>query len=223
MLLTRPNLAPLGVVLAGWMCWRILSDRPARRLHIRRAAIVATGLTIGAVSVARLHRFLGVGIAAAMLVLAVQGWHDAGHWRRLWIGEALLLEMISRVRTSTPEQSVILSAHYSGTVWYHGGRACLRWDGLPDDWLDRAVGWLAERGVRTYAMVDSWELRFIRPKFAGQRLGKVFDAPPVMRAGDVAFFDLGAPPGTSTETISYDGRENRCEPRVPKPALIWKQ
>jgi len=120
--------------------------------------------------------------------------------------------------------SVVLAMQHSGAIRYYGGRMTLRWDNLPPEWLDRAVAWLSERGVRTYVLVEPFELRDMKKRFAGQALAARLDGPPDIRLGEKSFFDLSAPPGTQvvTQTIPLTLGPGDSRPPAPPPVLVLR-
>jgi hypothetical protein len=100
------------------------------------------------------------------------------------------------VRSHTPENSVVLAVHRSGSLRYYAGRTTLRYDMLDGDWLDRAVAWLQDRGVRVYAVLDERETREAKQRFAGQQRAAAFDRPMLVYApASTALYDLTAPAG----------------------------
>jgi hypothetical protein len=99
------------------------------------------------------------------------------------------------VRARTEPSSVVFAGLFSGSVRYYGGRMTLRADGLDTEWLDRAVDWLAERGIHSYALLQEEEVGRFVEAFAGQergilagRLAFVYDG-----MAKVYFFDLTRP------------------------------
>lgn len=96
----------------------------------------------------------------------------------------------------TDTQTVILSRQHSGSLRYYGGRVTLRYDELDPQWLDRAVAWLGERGVRAYLLADAWEIVEIKKRFKGQRALEHLDRPPVVDyrgPTNVLLYDLSRP------------------------------
>jgi hypothetical protein len=162
--------------------------------------------------------------AAAVAALLVQGivsvrWacHDGGcdhRSERKYPGAGEI------VRTRTEPDSVIFSDQHSGSIRYYGGRLSLRYDQLDREWLDRAVDWLAARGVHSYLVLDDWEVPKFREHFAGQRRVAQADQPIVTYRGTVVtqVFDLLNPVerrGPRVEWIDrFDG------PRFPRPAVV---
>jgi len=124
----------------------------------------------------------------------------------------------------TPQNSVVLAMQHSGSIRYYGGRVTLRWDVLDKDWLDRAVGWMADRGVPAYALLEHWELPLVKERFANQKLAAVFDQPPAFTMGDIAFFDLGAAadPARKTAVLPWNPQRGYAPAPAPLPTLVWK-
>jgi hypothetical protein len=122
------------------------------------------------------------------------------------------------VRSRTEDGSVLFAMQHSGSARYYAGRMTLRYDLLEPQWLDRAVAWLSDRGVRSYALLDDWEVKEFRQRFPGQARLSQLDVPVFIYSGTVSthFYDLTRPTSERrpTETIvdRFDG------PRFPLPA-----
>jgi hypothetical protein len=114
-------------------------------------------------------------------------------------------ESAALVRSRTDPKSVIFSMQHSGSIRYYAGRITLRYDLLNEAWLDRSVAWLAAHGAHPYALLDDWEVKEFRRRFAGQRRLAQLDTPVFIYQGAVAvhFYDLLRPSGEGqpTETI----------------------
>ena len=84
---------------------------------------------------------------------------------------------------------------HSGSIRSDTGRLLVRWDTLNPEWLDRAVAFLSERGVATYAVLEYWEEVEFRQRFRGQQLLAELDRGPLAtaRAGETRIYPLGAP------------------------------
>ena len=54
---------------------------------------------------------------------------------------------------------------HSGSMRYYTGRMIVRWDTLDPAWLDRAVAFLRDRGIATYALLEYWEEAEFRQRF----------------------------------------------------------
>jgi hypothetical protein len=106
------------------------------------------------------------------------------------------------VRAHTPENSVVLAVHRSGSLRYYAGRVTLRYDMLDPDWLDRATAWLQDRGVRVYAVLDERETAEAKQRFAGQQRATAFDRPVLVYApAGTGLFDLSAVPPPSSKPL----------------------
>jgi hypothetical protein len=124
-------------------------------------------------------------------------------------------------RRTVEATSVVFAMRHSGSCRYYGGLVTIRFDLLDPDWLDRAVEWLDERGVRAYLLVDEDELDAFRQRFASQRLVRRIEGAPVFRqhaAGSVRLYALShdrAPLGD----VNADAGAERCAQPRPEPAL----
>jgi hypothetical protein len=79
----------------------------------------------------------------------------------------------------TPEASVLFAMFHSGTARYYGNRMTVRYDWLPEDALDAAVDVLSTRGLRSYFLLEGWEIELARQRFAGRSAIGRLDQPPV--------------------------------------------
>jgi hypothetical protein len=79
----------------------------------------------------------------------------------------------------TPEGSVLFSMFHSGTARYYGHRMTVRYDWLPEDALDAAVDILNTRGLRSYFLLESWEIELARQRFGDRSAIGRLDQPPV--------------------------------------------
>lgn len=148
-----------------------------------------------------------VTAAVAMVVLLV-GAHqvreavDRGVFD-IWRGDRRHVVVAREVRRMTGRPAAIFSLQHSGSVRYYAGRVSIRYDAIDAAWIDRAIDWLASRGVQSYALLDEWEVDVFKRRFAGTRtVGRVND-PPLLEylAGPRVFLfglteprDLATPP-----------------------------
>ena len=129
------------------------------------------------------------------------------------------------VRAHTPENSVVLAFERSGSIRYYAGRMTLRYDILDPAWLDRAVAWMTEHGVRVYAILDERHASDMRERFAGQALAGALVRPVfVYKPASTSLFDLSHPndPARSTLLITRAPDERPgCDPALPlRPLAI---
>jgi hypothetical protein len=145
----------------------------------------------------------------------------------MWRGERRYPSLARHVRDSTPERSVIFSMQHSGTVRYYGGRMTIRYDEIEPNWIDRAVAWLAARGVQSYLLAEDWEVERFRERFAGTQSLAALDSPPVFLyegGGQAQLFDLSAAgnPPARYGRIHETFRSLRCVEPAPPPQLTLR-
>lgn len=158
------------------------------------------GLGLAALTVAGMqHRRAFVAVASAWLVLAL-GLYNARTASKLgafgiWEADRTHPEMSQLVSATVPEHSVVLSLIYSGALRYYGATNTLRYDILPGGWLDKATDWLSSRGVRTYALLEEWEIKEFEKRFRDQRAGDLSKSAVLIYRGihNVYLFDLTGP------------------------------
>lgn len=145
--------------------------------------------------------FLMIGTGAVLAFVARRGGRPAaalvtagviglGLWQvtvaedrsafNLWKEERRYVTVAQAVRRITDRQSVVFAMQHSGSLRYYGGRMTLRYDSFTGAWLDRAVAWLADRGITSYMVLDDWEVPAVREKFSHLEAGKRLDEPPLL-------------------------------------------
>jgi Dolichyl-phosphate-mannose-protein mannosyltransferase len=144
---------------------------------------------------------------------------------RLWEGEQRYLTVAAEVRAATGRQSVVFSMQHSGSLRYYAGRTTIRYDNFEPAWLDRSIAWLTERGIRTYLLVEDWEIDVFKQRFAGQQTMTRLDAPPLFVYDGpftIYFFDLGsdASRGTPVRVVTETYKGPFCVPPVLPPSLV---
>jgi hypothetical protein len=72
----------------------------------------------------------------------------------------------NEIASRAPANAVVLSVQHSGSVRYYANRITLRYDWLADDALDLTLRDLAARGRPVYLVVDDWEEKEFRERFA---------------------------------------------------------
>jgi hypothetical protein len=107
----------------------------------------------------------------------------------------------NEVASRTPADAIVLSVQHSGSVRYYANRITLRYDWLKDDALDPALRDLAAKGRRAYLVVDDWEEKEFRARFApANRAGRLDWAPIARVSGspEVHIFEMqdGGPAST---------------------------
>ena len=110
-------------------------------------------------------------------------------------GEERYPEVALYIDSALPADAAIITMQHSGSIRYYTGRMIVRWDTLNPEWLDRAVAFLHDRGVATYAVLEYWEEAEFRQRFRGQQLIAELDRGPVAtaRAGETRLYPLSGP------------------------------
>jgi hypothetical protein len=130
------------------------------------------------------------------------------------------------VRKHTVDNSVVLVWERSGTIRYYSGRTTLRYDFLDREWLDRAVGWLRERGVHVYAVLDPNHREQCLRRFAGQTTLAALDHAVFLYEPDrTALYDLTTPASPDQSFILYDGDPGGrppCDPPLDATPIVLR-
>jgi hypothetical protein len=85
------------------------------------------------------------------------------------------------------------------------------------------VAWFAERGIKTYAVLEEWEIAGFRERFSPlNRLGRLASPPSLIYVGPatVYVYDFSRPE-LPAETLRWPDidRGPACVPPQPKPVL----
>jgi hypothetical protein len=144
----------------------------------------------------------------------------------IWQAERAVVDVARAVRDATDERSVVLALTHSGTLRYYGGRVTLRYDSLPEDWLDRAAEWLRARGVGAYALLEPDEVPAFKRRFAGARAVADLDRSDVLiysGARTAVLYDLTRTNAGSSRTApTHDLESLGAALPAPVPALSLK-
>ena len=102
------------------------------------------------------------------------------------------------VAARTPADAIVLSVQHSGSVRYYANRTTLRYDWIDDAALDTVIRDLAAQGRRSYLVVDDWEEKEFRARFAPANRGGQLGTPIARVPGspEVRMFEMpdGAAP-----------------------------
>jgi hypothetical protein len=120
---------------------------------------------------------------------------------------------------------------HSGSLRYYSGRVPIRWDLFDNNWLDASVDWLSSQDVSAYAVLESWEVKDFRERFAGQGATAGTDVPVVIYHGyrnrwTVFLYNLSSPPEPGTPPVVVDEEDPsqwRNWPAGPEPTLTLKR
>jgi hypothetical protein len=99
----------------------------------------------------------------------------------------------NEIAARAPEDAMVLSVQHSGSVRYYANRITLRYDWLKDGALDTVLRDLAAKGRRAYLVVDDWEEKEFRARFApANRAGRLDWAPIARVSGspEVHIFEM---------------------------------
>lgn len=186
---------PLAVLAAylpymafeGWQNLRFLL--PAYPPLLIGMGVVAAAL------VARAGRTAGGVLAATLIVAAtaMSGWNLV---RREGLpGYALRDARFTRAvayARALPSDAVLLSVVHSGTLHFYSGRSVLRWELVGPHDLDRAIGYLRERGRAVYWIGDPLERDLFSQRFEGTETAAVLARSASRPDEDVLVYELTA-------------------------------
>ena len=142
--------------------------------------------------------------AVAALCLAVMGWRwDSAGMQPPQPNERRFAVVGEFVRNELPPNAILLSMQHSGSVRYYSGRPTVRWDLLPEEWLDGSVRFLREKGYVPLLLLEEWEQPLFVQRFAPHsKLGALDRQPLATYTGQTRadIFDLSDQANTgSTE------------------------
>jgi hypothetical protein len=224
-----PWLAVLVVAMSIEYLAYAIADHPSLlRYFLPGYPFIMLGLSAVVLGLTRLHTLWGPLLGTVVVaVLCAQGFRVAQreHVFQQAMVQAKHADVAEHVRRATPDNSVVLAMQHSGSLRYYAGRVTMRWDLLSPEWLDRAVAWMAERGVPTYALLDDFEQAEMVQRFAGQELTATLMGPPVFRFGSKLFYDLSRSNDAALETVIIPVMDlpPRCLSPVSPPQLTWRK
>ena len=106
--------------------------------------------------------------------------------------------------------------------------ATTSFESLDPLWLDRAVDWLATHGAHPYAVLEAWEVRDFRARFAARIAVGRLDMTPIARyesahSPEIFIYDL-LMPSTSRERLELidDSGVSACPEPAPSASLVLK-
>ena len=157
-----------------------------------------------------------------LLVIGLRNWRVAAESSAfdLRAGDSKYAAVGAAVRARTSPDAVIFSMQHSGSIRYYAGRMTLTWNYLDPDWLDRAVSWLDAHGAHPYALLEEWEVKGFRERFAAaSAIGQLAMSPVVEYRGTGApiyLFDLHpSGPPAAIERISDPSGVAGCPDPAP--------
>jgi hypothetical protein len=189
---------------------------------------IMLGLAGALLALARARGALGTVVVAWLVVVLGAYTFDIGQARgafTIWRTDRAYVAAAQITRSQTPDNSVIFALLHSGSVRYYGGRMTMRFDLLDKEWLDRAVSWLAERGVQSYVLLDGSEVDQFKTRFPTQETVKRLEERPIFflkGPPTLRLYSLSAPnPATTVEPV-VDWEALRCTPPAEPPRLVFR-
>jgi hypothetical protein len=93
---------------------------------------------------------------------------------------------------ATPDRSIFLAVHHSGSIPYYSGRSTLLYALIPASDIDALSDELAAMGYQVSAVLEPTEEQDFRQRFAGTRAASALDRPGRKAGdlGDVRVFDI---------------------------------
>jgi hypothetical protein len=208
-----------GVFESWWVLRFLLPGLPFVMLGFVRVVRRVTGPSqIGSLATAALVlllMFSGVRVATA---------ERAFELRPL---ENRYVTLARLVRDETPPDSIVFAGQHSGAIRYYGGRMTLNYWWMDRAWLDRAVAWLSEHGVRVFVLLDEEEVPHFKEFFSGAERLALLQSPPVLAfrgASTARLFDLVSAPaaGRTHQVREVASPGEWCTPPAPAPTLVLK-
>lgn len=182
--------------------------------------MLGTGAVLAAAG--RIGRPAGVLVTLATLALGI--WQITVAADRsafnLWMEERRYVTVGQAVGRLTDQQSVIFAMQHSGSIRYYAGRMTLRQDAFDGAWIDRVVAWYALRGIKSYMVLDDWEVPAAQERFSHLETGKRLLERPLFRyegTSKVFFWQLNEPrdPFAPEEVIRDDYADTRSVEPAP--------
>jgi hypothetical protein len=146
------------------------------------AILVLTSLTLAAM-LARFER--GLRVAAMAAIVAAVGWHGISFTVRdgvfrLKEGERKTRAIGEYIANHFDDRSVFIATLHSGSIRYYSGRITVRFDLIPERFLDRVVADLGRLGYRPYIVVEESEEEGFRERFSARSGYGALDWPPAV-------------------------------------------
>jgi hypothetical protein len=141
-------------------------------------AVVTTIVLSSAVVVLLARRRVVIVVIAVLLAvfgIRVGLERQAADLQRL---EARFRHTGHAVRDRLPANALLFTVWQSGTVRYHANREAILWDSLDPAYLDTAIAWTREQGYEPFLLLERWEERAFRERFAGHSPLGSLDWPP---------------------------------------------
>jgi hypothetical protein len=138
--------------------------------------ILASAVAVELASRARMRGVIPVlAVLVAILGTRAAGAHDVFALEGL---EGRYRDTAAVVHSRLPGNAVMITVWQSGSMRFHADREIVMWDSLDPEWLDRAVTWLEQRGLKPYLLLERREEGEFRARFRGHSGIGALDWPP---------------------------------------------
>jgi hypothetical protein len=138
--------------------------------------ILASGVAVALASRARMRGLIPIlAVLLAILGTRAAGARDVFALQRL---EGRYRDTAAVVSETLPANAVLITVWQSGSVRFHTAREIVMWDSLDPQWLDRAVDWLEQRGLKPLLLLERREEAEFRQRFRGHAEIGGLDWPP---------------------------------------------
>ena len=209
---------------ANYVFYLIFESSSYLRFVLPSWPFVMIGAALAAQAVVGAFHGRAATVAAAIAIVGGASLGARGVYRAAGAGAFDQRESESRyilagkwVRLLTPPNSVVMAMQHSGSLRYYGGRVTMRYDTVDRDVLDRRIQWFSDRGIRTFAVLDDWEVDVFKARFGRQGNGL---ANALVRLPNIRVFDLNESATTQGGWSTVPAAsEPLCVPPQPQPTL----
>jgi 4-amino-4-deoxy-L-arabinose transferase-like glycosyltransferase len=132
------------------------------------ALFVLTGVALASplITLDRGLRLIAMGLVVGALAWQGVAFAVTDGVFRFREGERKSLAIGQHIAAHFPERAVFVSLQHSGSVRYYSGRLTVRFDLIPPEALDTVIEDLRRRDYRPYILLEEWEERTFRNRFA---------------------------------------------------------
>lgn len=213
----------VALLIAQYLLFAVFEDAHYLRFFLSGAPFVfIAGCALGWTILSRFSADLRAPVLSLLLLApAITAWSADRYPWTIAQAQSYYRTAAEALHEVAPSGSVILSMQHSGSVRYYAGLPTLRFDYIQPEWLERSVAWLAERGVRAYALLEPWEVALWRERFAASSALGRLDFEPLLTVtpGPVALYDLRSRNSSPARAIHATHADTSCRPPADLPSL----
>ena len=140
------------------------------------------------------RRAVPMALTVAALALMVLGVREARARNTFRLAE--LESVFPRTGLVTgsrlPQNALVVTSRFSGSVRFYGARPTLVWDALDPAWLDGALAFARAKGLEPYLLLDSAEEAAFRARFAASEWSRLDWPPQIEIAPQVRLYQPAA-------------------------------